>query len=74
MQSSLRGFAVAYLRVAGLALTAVCVRVLLTNLAELFLLAASATDVNLRFTAGLAVAAVVAACLLFDKMKALTAG
>ncbi len=66
----------AYLRVAGLALPAVCVRVLLTNLAELFLLAASATDVDLRFTAGLAVAAaaVVAAGLLFDKMKALTAG
>ena len=64
----------AYLRVAGLALTAVCVRVLLTNLAELFLFAASATDVDLRFTAGLAVAAVVAAGLLFDRMKALTAG
>ena len=64
----------AYLRVAGLALPAVCVRVLLTNLAELFLLAASATDVDLRFTAGLAVAAVAAAGLLFDKMNALTAG
>ena len=64
----------AYLRVAGLALPAVCVRVLLTNLDEFFLLAASAKDVDLRFTAGLAVAAVVAAGLLFDKMKALTAG
>ena len=64
----------AYLRVSGLALPAVCVRVLLTNLAELFLLAASAIDVDLRFTAGLAVAAVAAAGLLFDKMKALTAG
>lgn len=64
----------AYLRVAGLALPVVCVRVLLTNLAELFLLAASATGVDLRFTAGLAVAAVVAACLLLDRMKALTAG
>ena len=64
----------AYLRVAGLALPVVCVRVMLTNLAELFLLVASATDVDLRFTGGLAVAAVVTAGLLFDKMKALTAG
>ena len=64
----------AYLRVAGLALPAVCVRVLLTNLAELFLLAASATDVDLRFTAGLTVAAVEAVGLLLDRMKALTAG
>ena len=64
----------AYLRVAGLALPAVCVRVLLTNLAELFLLAASATDVDLRFTAGLAVASVEAVGLLFDNMKAVTAG
>ena len=67
----------AYLRVAGLALPAVCVRVLLTNLAELFLLAASARDVDLRLTAGLAVVAVVAAVaagLLLDKINALTAG
>ena len=64
----------AYVRVAGLALPAVCVRVLLTNLAELFLLAASATDVDLRLTAGLTVAAVEAVGLLLDRMKALTAG
>jgi hypothetical protein len=64
----------AYLRVAGLALPAVCVRVLLTNLAEFFLLAASATDVDLRLTAGLTVAAVEAVGLLLDRMKALTAG
>ena len=64
----------AYLRVAGLALPVVCVRVLLTNLAELFLLAASATDVDWRLAGGLAVAAVGAEGLLLDKMKALTAG
>ena len=73
-QTCLRGVAKAYLRVAGLALPAVCVRVLLTNLAELFLLTASATDVDLRFAGGLAVAAIGAEGLLLDRINALTAG
>ena len=73
-QTCLRGAAKAYLRVAGLALPAVLGRVLFTNLAGLFLAAASATDGDLRLTDGLALAAVVAGGLLFDKMKALTAG
>ena len=64
----------AYLRVAGLALPAVLGRVLFTNLAVLFLAAASATDGDWRLAGGLAVAAIEAEGLLLDKMKALTAG
>ena len=62
------------MRVAGLALPAVLGRVLFTNLAVLFLAAASATDVDWRLAGGLAVAAIGAEGLLLDKMKALTAG
>ena len=73
-QTFLHGAAKTYLRVADLALPAVLGRVLFTNLAVLFLAAASAIDGDLRLVGGLAVAADEAACLLFDKMKALTAG